>query len=155
MARRRKSSRTGPKFSMVMMDMQNSPAFWSLAPSSIRLLIYLQWKNSFTVATRDDREAGMRPAFKCTNAEAKAELGMGAQTFTNAKAELERKGFITVIKRGGLKGCNGVASRFALSGEWKQWTSPTRSHNAARDRPLGKNGKQVQRTGLVLVQPTG
>lgn len=66
----------------------------------------------------------MRPSFKCTNAEAKSELGIGAQTFTNAKAELERKGFLTFIVRGGLKGCNGVASRFALSNEWKQWIAP-------------------------------
>ncbi|GLI37755.1 hypothetical protein GHYDROH2_12560 [Geobacter hydrogenophilus] len=81
----------------------------------------------------------MRPSFKCTNAEAKSELEMGAQTFTNAKAELERKGFITIIKRGGLKGCNGVASQFAMSGEWKQWTPPTRSRHAAMNHPISQN----------------
>lgn len=139
MGKKRKTGRSGQKFSMVMMDMQKSPAFWSLAPSSLRLLIYLIWKNSFTVATRDERETGTRPSFKCTNAEAKSELGMGAQTFTNAKADLEHKGFISVTRRGGLKGCNGVATQFALSGEWKQWEA------AAPGRKTAIRTKQVAR----------
>ena len=108
--------------SQVKTDMQKSAAFKSLTASALRVLLYGIFLNYYAAS----RSTG-RPVFKFTNKTAKEILGMNQQTFTRAKQELADKGFIEWVKRGGLKGCNGVASEFALSSDWKNWIPPTRN----------------------------
>lgn len=107
-------------FSTMPVDMQKSPAFQSLSASALRLLLWFIFK-SYKAGTQNEKI--QRPVFKVTNREALAELGMSAQTFSRAKQELADKGFMEWVKRGGLRGANGVASEFALSDEWKSWTA--------------------------------
>ena len=97
--------------SQIKTDMQKSAAFKSLTASAIRVLLY-GFFLSYYAATRSTG----RPVFKFTNKTARETLGMNQQTFTRAKQELADKGFLEGVKRGGLKGCNGIASEFALSG---------------------------------------
>ena len=77
---------------------------------------------NYFAATQDAR----RPVFKFTNSTARKRLGMNQQTFTRSKKELDDKGFWEWVKRGGLKGCNGIASEFALTGDWKEWKPPVK-----------------------------
>lgn len=107
--------------SQVKIEMQESAAFRSLAGSSLRVLLYSIFLNYFAAS----RCTG-KPVFKFTNKTAKEKLNMNQQTFSRAKQELAEKGFIKWVRRGGLKGCNGIASEFALSGDWKSWKPPTK-----------------------------
>ncbi|MBE0576900.1 MAG: hypothetical protein IH613_13515 [Desulfuromonadales bacterium] len=102
--------------SQVKTEMQESAAFKSLNASSLRVLIYAIFLNYFE-ATRTTGQ----PVFKFTNNTARKILGMNQDTFTRAKKELAEKGFWKWARRGGLKGCNGIASEFVLSGDWKTW----------------------------------
>lgn len=106
--------------------MQRSPAFQSLTASALRVLLWCMFKN-FKTATSVDHISG-RPTFKLTNVEAKNELSLNQTTFSRAKQELDDKGFIEWIVRGGLKGCNGVASKFAMSSDWKKWSRPAKGN---------------------------
>jgi hypothetical protein len=105
--------------SQIQTDMQKSAAFKSLSASSIRVLLHALFLN-YCAATRTTG----RPVFKFTNKPAKEQLDMNQQTFTRSKKELDDKGFWEWVKRGGLKGCNGIASEFALTGDWKEWKPP-------------------------------
>jgi len=111
----------GEAFSRVPNAMQESPAFHSLKAPAIRVLLWCLFKNYNSITNRSRGETG-KPTFKLTNREAMEKLGMNADKFSRAKNELESKGFIDWVIRGGLKGSNGVASQFALSGRWKEWT---------------------------------
>ena len=102
--------------SQISLEMQESDAFRSLSASAIRVLLLSIFFNYFAA----DRTSG-RPVFKLTNKTAKERLGMNQQTYSDAKRKLIEKGFWVYVKRGGLKGCNGIASEFALSGDWKTW----------------------------------
>jgi hypothetical protein len=133
-------------FSPVPTDMQKSPAFHSLTGSAVRVLLWCIFKN-YKSATASDTES-TRPTFKLTNREAKQELGMHAQTFSRAKKELADKGFIKWVKHGGLKGCNGVASEFCLSGGYKTWVEPPKQKRIP-PKGYGKNIKSVTSTRLV------
>lgn len=106
-------------FSAVPAEMQRSPAFRSLPASALRVLLWCLFKH-YKAANTDGRPSG-RPTFKLTNKEAKDSLTMNAQTFSRAKELLAEKGFIKWTLRGGLKGCNGVASEFMLIDDWKSW----------------------------------
>lgn len=108
-------------FSRITTAMQKSAAFRSLSASALRLLLWATWKQYNATDNRSRGETG-NPRFKITNAEAAKELGMGSATFSRAKDELAEKGFLVWAKRGGLQGCNGVASEYMLASEWKEWT---------------------------------
>jgi hypothetical protein len=108
--------------SQIKTDMQKSAAFKSLTASAIRVLLYGIFLNYYAAS----RSTG-RPVFKFTNKTAREALGMNQQTFSRAKQELADKGFLEWVKRGGLKGCNGIASEFALSGDWKEWQRPMKN----------------------------
>lgn len=110
----------GEAFSLITNEMQESKAFQSLTASAIRVLLRCLYRNYNSVTNRSRGETG-KPVFKFTNREALEKLGMSADKFSRAKDELEKKGFIEWVVRGGLKGSNGVASQFALSGRWKEW----------------------------------
>lgn len=113
-------------FSRVDIDMQKSPAFQSLTASALRVLLWAINKN-YQTATKTG--ATGKPIFKLTNAEAKNDYGLSAATFTNAKNKLEERGFLEWVKRGGLKGCNGICSLFCLSSRWKEWSPPPKEPN--------------------------
>jgi hypothetical protein len=106
---------------MVPDAMQKSEAFQSLSAPAIRLLLRCLFKN-YGAATNRSRGTTGKPTFRLTNAEAKEHLRMSSDKFSRAKDELARKGFLEWFVRGGMRGCNGVASEFMLSGEWKGWT---------------------------------
>ncbi len=108
--------------SQIKTEMQKSAAFKSLTASAIRVLLYSLFLNYYAAT----RSTG-RPVFKFTNKTAREALGMNQQTFSRAKQELADKGFLEWVKRGGLKGCNGIASEFALSGDWKEWQPPMKN----------------------------
>lgn len=127
-------------FSSVPTDMQQSPAFRSLSASAHRVLLWCFFKN-YKSASAVDRPGG-RPIFKLTNMEARTSLGMNAQTFSRAKQELADKGFLEWVTRGGLRGVNGVASEFALSGKWKDWVKPPEASKKI-STPYGKTLKSV------------
>ena len=114
-------------FSSVPIDMQKSAAFQSLSPSALRVLLWALNKN-YKAATKID--ASGKQSFKLTNSEALKDYGLNSATFTNAKKQLEEKGFLEWVKRGGLKGCNGVCSTFCLSGKWKTWIAPPKKTSA-------------------------
>jgi len=114
-------------FSRVAIEMQNSPAFQSLSSSALRVFLWALILN-FKKAT--SAGASGKPKFKFTNAEAKSKLGMNSTTFSRSKEELNKKGFMEWAKRGGLKGCNGVASLYSLSGDWTDWSPPPRNENS-------------------------
>lgn len=124
-------------FSQVTTEMQRSAAFRSLSNSGIRLLLWCLWKN-FAAATSRDSNTG-NPKFRMTNAEARSELGMGSAMFSRAKDELASKGFLVWARRGGLKGSNGVASEFSLSGDWKKWIPPAKP----KRKPPKKTAKAI------------
>ena len=133
----------GDGFSRVSTEMQNSAAFRSLSKSALRVLIWGIWKQYNAATNRGKGDSG-NPRFRLTNAEAKTKLGMGSSTFSNAKAELIEKGFWTCPRRGGLKGCNGVASEFELSSDWRQWQQPISKKRAP---PLRKKAAAVNGLG--------
>lgn len=103
--------------SQIKVEMQESEAFQSLSASAIRVLLYAIFLNYFAASRTNGR-----PVFKFTNKTAKEKLGMSSQTYSRAKQELADKGFWEWVRRGGMKGCNGVASEFALTGNWKTWS---------------------------------
>lgn len=113
-------------FSRITTDMQESAAFRSLSASAMRVLLWATWKQYNAATNRGKGEAG-NPRFKITNTEAANKLDMGSATFSRAKDELAEKGFLTWAKRGGLQGCNGVASEFTLASGWKDWTPPPKT----------------------------
>lgn len=133
-------------FSRVTAEMQHSQAFQALTASALRVLLWCLFKN-FKSASSEEKFVS-RPVFKFTHGEAKKELGMHSQTFSRAKQELADKGFIRWVKRGGLKGCNGVASEFALSSDWENWVDSS-SKKRQPPKPHGKNLKSVTPTRQV------
>lgn len=122
-------------FTQITIEMQRSEAFRSLSPAGIRLLLWCLWKNYAAAINRDSNTG--TPRFRLTNAEALSELGMGSATFTRAKNELAAKGFLVWARRGGLKGSNGVASEYSLSGDWKTWTHPDRPKRGLPQKTVG------------------
>jgi hypothetical protein len=124
----------GEAFSRITNSMQESEAFRSLSAPAIRVLLRCLFKNYGAATNRSDGATG-RPVFKLTNSEARDHLGMNADTFSRAKNELARKGFLEWVVRGGLRGCNGHASQFALSGAWKHWTPGEDTGAGARKAP--------------------
>lgn len=125
--------KVGEGFSRITTEMQKSPAFRSLTTSALRVLLWGLWKHYNAATNRCKGDAG-GPRFRLTNAEALEKLEMGSATFSRAKAELIEKGFWAYAKRGGLKGCNGIASEFELSGDWKRWQRPERATRAPPPR---------------------
>lgn len=123
-----RSSHKSEAFSRATIEMQQSPAFQSLAASSLRVLLWAIYKNYRSASAGNEGSLG-RPKFKLTNSEARRELGMNQTTYTRAKNELFQKGFIVWVSRGGLKGANGIASEFALSGDYKNWIRPPKKTN--------------------------
>lgn len=121
-------------FSRVTTEMQLSPAYLSLTASAHRLLVWCLFLN-YSKATQQRKIDASKPNFRLTNAEARSKLGLNQTTFTRAKNELEEKGFLVWVVRGGLKGVNGVASVFALSNDWRRW-EPAKKHP-------GKSRRQV------------
>lgn len=107
--------------SQISTEMQESFAFQSLTASAIRVLLYAIFFNFCAVSKT---KATGNPVFKFTCTTAEKKLEMNRQTFSRAKNELDAKGFLIWVKRGGLKGCNGEASEFSLSGNWKKWIPP-------------------------------
>jgi hypothetical protein len=128
----------GEGFSRITTDMQRSEAFQSLSASAVRVLLWSLWLNYNTATTRSEGKTE-KPRFKFTNAEASEKLSMGSAKFSRAKEELSEKGFLSWVKRGGLKGCNGVCSEYMLSGDWKTWKPTTKNKRA----PPRKNRCQV------------
>lgn len=104
--------------SQVKVEMQKSEAYRSLTASALKVLVYALFLNYFAASRCDGK-----PVFKFTNKTARDVLGMSQQTFSRAKNELAEKGFMGWVKRGGLKGCNGIASEFELLSDWKEWKS--------------------------------
>lgn len=127
-----RSASNGPGFARVEVEMMATAAFRSLAPSSLRVLLYCLRLN-YGAATDVARKEGQtgKPTFKLTNQMAREFLSMSPQTFTTAKNELAKKGFIEWAVRGGLMGCNGIASQFALSSQYKDWTPPAKPRKFA------------------------
>lgn len=115
-------SSSGRGFASVPIEMVESPAFLSLRGGAIRVLLCCLFKNYKATTSRHKADQG-KPSFKFTYAEAKTVLGMSPKTFDKAKDEVLQKGFIECRRRGGLKGVNGVASEYCLSGKWKEWSS--------------------------------
>jgi len=99
----------------ISIEMLESEAFRSLPASAMRVLILSLFFNYCATNTSG------RPVFKFTNRTAKEHLDMNQQTYSAAKRKLVEIGFWVYVKRGGLKGCNGIASEFALSRDWKAW----------------------------------
>lgn len=122
----------GPGFSRVPVEMQEASAFQSLTASALRVLLYCL-RLSYGAATDPKRPKGStaKPTFALTNKMARDILGMSPQTFSRAKKELAEKGFIEWAVRGGLQGCNGVASRFSLSSRYMDWTPPAKPRKYA------------------------
>ena len=127
-----RSASSGPGFASVPVEMMATAAFQSLAASSIRVLLYCLRLNygATTYVARKKGPTG-KPTFKLTNQMARELLNMSPQTFTTAKNELAEKGFIEWAVRGGLMGCNGIASQFALSSQYKDWTPPAKPRKFA------------------------
>ena len=98
-------------FSRVETAMQKSAAFQSLSASALRVLLWAINKNYKAVSKAG---APGKPTFKLTNAEAKNDYGLSSTTFTNAKNQLEEKGFLEWVQRGGLKGCKAFAQYSAF-----------------------------------------
>ena len=121
--------------SQVPLEMQASYAFQSLAASGIRVLVLA----IFLGYCSDTKK------FKFTNATEKKRLRMNQNTFSRAKLDLCEKGFLAWAKRGGLRGCNGVASEFVLTEDWKDWT-PTSKQEASHASVTGSSHASV--TGL-------
>lgn len=113
-------------FSRITTDMQRTVAFQSLTGSALRVLIWADFRNYNAIT---NTAASKKPTFKFTNTEAKSKLGMNSSTFSRAKDELCKKGFIDWVKRGGLNGCNGAPSLYCLSGKYKDWTPPPKTEN--------------------------
>ena len=136
----RNTSRSGA-FSMIDVSMQKSEAFQSLSASAIRVLLWALI-NNYKMATKF--QGSGKPSFKLTNSEAKKEYGLNSTTFTNAKNQLEDRGFLEWTRRGGLKGCNGVCSTFCLSGKWKEWVAPQKPLclNLVKARETRKRNKE-------------
>lgn len=128
--RNSRSATEGRGFAKVPVEMMEAPAFQSLAASSIKVLLY-SLRLNYGAATDPKRPKGSNetPSFAFTNKMARDLLGMNQQTFTNAKKELAKKGFIKWAVHGGMKGCNGIASRFVLSSRYKDWTPPDKSRS--------------------------
>lgn len=71
---------------------------------------------------------GGRPIFEFTATEAEKIFVIPRPTFSDAMASLIEKGFLTVVRRGGLPDGKGVSSQYQLSDEWKTWTPPPRDN---------------------------
>lgn len=108
--------------SQIKTEMQESLAYNSLTASAHRVLLYSHFLNYYAASKNTGQ-----PVFKFTNRTARLALRMNQQTFSRAKQELADKGFWIWVKRGGLKGCNGIASEFALAGDWKTWQPPVKN----------------------------
>ncbi len=128
-------------FSRIPTDMQQSLAYRSLTASALKVLIWSLFK-AYKAGSLE--KTSCSPTFKFTNAEAKDVLGMNQTTFSRAKQELANKGFLDWVTRGGLKGVNGVASEFSLSGRWKTFDSTLLPVREKKALPPGKNLKSVK-----------
>lgn len=135
-------------FSRIEVAMQKSAAFQSLSASAIRVLLWAITQN-FKSATRND--FNVKPDFKMTNVEAKKNYNLNSATFTKAKKQLEDRGFIEWVQRGGLKGCNGVCSRFCLSSKWKDWVAPPKIeyNNLKKARTILKQNREEREKDTV------
>lgn len=123
-ARGRSTKKVGA-FSRIDAEMQKAPAYRSLTASALRVF---SWAMILNFKTATAAGASGKPKFKFTNAEAKSKLDMNSTTFSRAKEELNEKGFMKWVERGGLKGCNGVPSLYSLSSEWKDWVPPPKKY---------------------------
>jgi len=104
-----KHRRKGPPFIMLEHPIFDSPAFGSLGPSSIRVLLsIMRCKNGRNGTNADPIVC---PYSKMNGNMAKATISHGIQ-------ELEEKGFIELVKYGGLMK---QPNLYAFSGEWINW----------------------------------
>ena len=132
------AKRKSKALSQITVEMQESPAFKSLSASAIRVLLMAMFFN-YHAATR---RAG-KAEFEFTGGTAEKRLGMSKGAFSRAAKELANKGFWEWERRGGLLGCNGVASTFRMSSRWKTWEpetipSPAERTGTSRDKRTGK-----------------
>lgn len=131
-------------FSWITCEMQKSQAYQSLSATALRTLSWAIYRN-YNAATNIAKGDKTGPCFKLTNAEAFDKLGLSSAVFTRVKDELDEKGFMKWVKRGGMKGANGTASYFRLSADWKEF-KPTpkkkKDMSAARAAKATKKNKR-------------
>jgi len=104
-----KRPRKGPHFIMLEHPIFDSPAFGSLGPSSIRVLLSIMRCKNGRNGTKEDPI--ICPYSKMNGKMAKATISHGIK-------ELEEKGFIELVSYGGLMK---QPNQYAFSGEWINW----------------------------------
>ena len=69
------------------------------------------------------KKAGYDGTFDFTYAEAR-KLGFAKGTFSAVIAELNAKGFINIVKQGGMRGCGRSNAKYRLSERWRDYGKP-------------------------------
>lgn len=105
-------------------------AFQTLTASQVQVLLLAQLKDNNAKHHKQLRDG--RPIFNFTYAEAKVRLGISGTTFNASLLELVNRGFLKVIKAGGLKGPGGGPTLYAASDGWKRWTLPPEEEEKRR-----------------------
>jgi hypothetical protein len=102
-------------------EAMESPAFWKLSGTAVRILLRLMQKRVW--AERKRRRKGRRPdfvnggiAFTYTEA---AAFGIGKSTFPDAIKQLVTVGFVDIEHQGG--GVGRDYSRYAISDRWRDF----------------------------------
>ena len=116
--RRRKSGKLRP-FVPMFWDTLNSTAYKELSGMPCKLLPFFLGKPKTSLA----EEEAYQKIFSFTYSEAK-KLGFATSTFSRALSELIKKGFITPVRKGGLRSDGKQNNLFKLSRKWKDYGEP-------------------------------
>ena len=109
-----------PPFVPLTWDLLNSPAYKELTPSSAKALPYFLGK--VKLGFNDPEKYEKYFNFPYPEAE---KLGFSTATFSRIRKELEEKGFIERVERGGLRGKGEGYSKYTLSKKWELYGKET------------------------------
>lgn len=98
-------------------DLLLSNAFRDLQPTAAILLLHLLRIDKMLAWKNGDNYAGQ---FNLTFSEAET-LGLARPTMMRGIQELEKRGFVDVVVRGGLKSQRKTSSVYRISENWRTW----------------------------------
>jgi len=101
----------------------SSPAFQGLTSSSKSILFMCILENErIAYSQKEQRTPAGKPYFKWSAEDSIVHLNISGRNHFKSITQLKDVGFLELHKSGGLKGCNGTANYFVLSGLWWRWT---------------------------------
>ncbi len=106
-----------PPFSPILYEELDSLAYQALTPNAAKALPYFKRIKGILIKKSGDNFNGI---FDATYTELE-KFGFARRTISRIISDLQAKGFIDIIKQGGMRGCGMSNSKYRMSERWRDY----------------------------------